>query len=447
MKQPMWHLLLILMLLICSYGITFHLFDWLPLPHLFHPNDLFMDFWNFMTWAKQGKVYETGSFYNPLLSYLAAIIPVDYPSLLPHRFISSTQLRDDNIILTFFVLLITLLASWICYISNKERDTDIVYFAICFFSAPVIFLLSRGNLLCFSYLLIVLFFHYSNKPNSRFTEALRGPIFALLTVIKPYFVVYELLRWRNTISVLCFAAFFISFSTFGLFLFNYEMGNRFEHSLQTPLVIIGNGLKFAFGHEFPVYELFSLNYSPLSYFRILDTILMMSKLVDNHIAFRILAESINIISSYVQPTLLIVIFVWLAKNSKKLSEDEFYVLFIMTNLTCLPNIGGYLAVLLLPKIKMLKTIMRNYYPWAVALLICPADFTFIADPNRNFYIDTAYIVENENYAIDIFGRIQNVSTGSVRQDMSLMSVFRPLFTVCFWISWLQFYSAKKKGVF
>jgi len=106
MNKAFSFLLVLILILSGFYAVSLKIWGNLPLPHLFHPDDYFMDYWNVVFQFKRGILYELGGFYHPLMLQLFSFY--DYGDGT-----SSHQFRYENVEVTILVISIMFIASFI----------------------------------------------------------------------------------------------------------------------------------------------------------------------------------------------------------------------------------------------------------------------------------------------------------------------------------------------
>jgi hypothetical protein len=399
MNKAFSFLLVLILILSGFYAVSLKIWGNLPLPHLFHPDDYFMDYWNVVFQFKRGILYELGGFYHPLMLQLFSFY--DYGDGT-----SSHQFRYENVEVTILVISIMFIASFINYHRIRERRFDASALFICFLSAPFIFAISRLNFIFLAYLIVsVGFYFYYRRPKVMFISA--PVVLSILSCVKTYFFIYELLRWRSTIHVLAFTSLSISFAVLGTVMFNMLAAPN----ILNPINLFLNTFSFTTQRAFPVYEILSLNYSPFVFGVLFEAINTLFDAPVFYWALHFLTLGKIIITIFIG--------FFLFKMSSSLDEPTFFLLFISAILLLVPKIGGYVAVLLIPVLGEAKKILGARFFLYVAIMYCPVDFTLIMG-NNNF------VASPEIYASS------EVIIHTVRKDISLLGLIRPLCLIYFW---------------
>jgi len=332
--------------IIAIYLVSFsYLYGYFPAPIFYDNSDTFMDFFHVQYWVyDQGRYIDWKSIYTPFSFWIVSLFPY------PENNLNSLELRDEGYLhlISFYV---AGLAVYLYYQSKLLLKENYIFLALAILSAPILFLIERGNLLflCLLFLLISVNYYKKDLTFSIFMAmaiSLKIYLFPLL------FIPLLRLEFLKIILTLAF-----------VILFNVISADIIGES--DWLIFIDN--IFEFSSEPRLYE---WSYFTFSYLNISDSFLYV------YPKFNDLAFTINVI---VLPTVAILYFFASVKyffssnQDKEKYRDTLFLLLIMLIMIIVKNAGGYVFVLLMPFLSSL--IINRFSLYMFLFMILPVEIT------------------------------------------------------------------------
>ena len=365
-----------------------------------------------------GDPYTNGFFYHPLQFLILGNLDFILSA-------NSVSLRHHNSSITYLHIGIILFCSLVNYFALTGARMSPSTFFICFLSAPVLFLISRLNLLLFLYLLVTLYFSAGRRLAYPFNFVIVWPLAA---IIKPYFLLFPLFiakSLRETNIVLSVVG---AVSLLSAVAYNFPLSNNPNTTSLSLIIYVQNLLNFATGHSLSIYEILALNYSPFAYTELVKALHTLHPSVSIILLVRLMSL-LNFLA--------IGIFMCMCfKIIRKHTERESFLLFTLGLATVFPNLGGYALVLCVPLLKELKGFLNGAFVPVAAVMFCPVDFTFVFADSLIFTSEIWPEVDKAN--LSAIGQAEtktpiSIQHGVIRRDISVLGLVRPLALVVFWV--------------
>jgi len=348
---------------ICYAAIFFYRHHTLPAPLAsLDPNDSFMDFYHTAWWGNTSLMYEMWqSIYPPFVFWITRVL-----STTNCNSINAFYFRDCYPEGVVYIFLTQALACFFSVIAigkyiNLNNLHKIILTFVLYFSMPSLFLLERGNLLCFALLFVALSVIVSNRY-------LKVIFLTLVVNIKQYLVVLEfsLLFYQNLKVIIFSGVFFVliyllSIATIG--------NNGSELIVENMLGFVGGEAanrfeKMWYPTSFGAWTFVAFNeqLSPSSISNIEVFIFKMLAIV-----LRVLSISISLTAVYLA----------IYKN-KIVEEDYFQLIILLCLISTVSAVGGYSLVLIFPYLGILiKKINSNLLLLCIFILLFPFDYGFL----------------------------------------------------------------------
>lgn len=348
---------------ICYAAIFFDSHHTLPTPlALLDTNDSFMDFYNTAWWGNTSLMYEMWqSIYPPFVFWITRII-----STSDCNSITSLYFRDcypEGVVYIFVTQALACFVSTLAigkYIRLNNIHKIILTFVL-YFSMPSLFLLERGNLLCFALLFVALSVIVPNRYLKVIFLTFAVNIKQYLVVLELSFLFYQKLKVIIFSGVLLVLIYLLSIAMIG--------SNGSELIIENMLGFVGDGAvsrfeKMWYPTSFGAWTYVAFN-EQLSFASFSDLEVVIFKALA--IILRVLSVSISLTS------------VFLAIYKNKIIEEEYFQLIMLLCLISTVNaVGGYSLVLIFPYLGILiKKINSNVLLICIFILLFPFDYGFI----------------------------------------------------------------------
>ena len=348
--------------IICNL-LTLSLFYFDSFLHFYHQdqNDVFMDFFNVFIHSIHSSYYSIFHSIYPPLNFLL----LDYITQFNKDFLNVPYI-EGNVILRemfgteiFFFATFYIVSSIYYFIlfSKVEVSKKKYLFIICCISSPVIYLIERMNII---FIIFPLFFALLNKDTKDFKSAL---YLAIIINIKIYFIILMLFLRLRAFFLTCILSLVIGF--FSLIFIDEDFAT---------LDILINF--FNFSKDLSISSFFTHNYSLFSFTATLNSI----KFSDIFFKFFEVKISNQFFLIFFQANIIkIIFFTLLFLLSIKYDHQKRIIIGYLTILTLLPEVGGYIGILILPiLIYVIENYKNNRYynilTLLLFLLILPIDF-------------------------------------------------------------------------
>lgn len=411
----------LILTLVASYCFSIILYGQLPLPHLYHPNDFFMDLWNVAWMSQTGTLYSTGGFYHPIYAFVFRILDPT-PSLLP------LAMRHEFFFVNYLIVAAVLAVSVLNFVKNKDRFGLFGSFIICFLSAPLVFILSRMNLLFVCFIFVSAYFYTDYSVGRR--GFFKFGVIPCLILSKAYFLVLLFLRVRKVNDfglIVCVLTTVTLWALFGYLAISDDYSaDRLSLTLWS---LPSNVLNFG-GHSQPIYEAVGLNYSVFGFVAIAKKL---GQVFDLPYLTSLLSTIEN--AKYIFMVIGILI---IRKMSEKLNDATIFLLTLLGLALIFPQIGGYAMVLIIPVLKELDRFLSSRQAALfIAVVFCPIDAGFILGNGPPVLVT--------QFGPDLFHNISNHldeqgfgrRLSPIRNDISLLAILRPLAILFFWVAVLS----------